>query len=90
MTQQLSLHLGDSQTVCALNASTTPEDGYQSGGAMLAVVGQQNGRMCITGSNPWGQSAWTELRDNRDEGVRVVSAHRVSQNKGSTSGPNMA
>ena len=48
MTQQLYSHLGNSQIICASNVSTAHEDGYQPGGAMLAVVGQHNGRMCAT------------------------------------------
>ena len=46
-----------------------------------------------TGSNPWGQFAWSEMRGERDEGVIIISAYWVywvSQTKGTTSGPNTA
>ncbi|KAL7524511.1 hypothetical protein ACHAXR_001597, partial [Thalassiosira sp. AJA248-18] len=57
---------------------------------MLAVVGPQVGRMQQTGSDPWGRFTWTELSGQRDEVILVISAYRVSQTKGSKSGPNTA
>jgi hypothetical protein len=52
MTQQLYLHLGGSQIMCASNASTTPEDGYQPGRAIWVVVGQYSSCIYTTGSDP--------------------------------------
>jgi hypothetical protein len=89
-TQQLYSHLGNSRIICAQNASTTPEDGYQSRRAMLAVVGQHNGCICTTGSDPCGRFVWTKLRRNRDEGICVVSVYCVSQTKGMNAGPTTA
>ncbi|KAL7524317.1 hypothetical protein ACHAXR_000531, partial [Thalassiosira sp. AJA248-18] len=90
MSGQLYSHLGASRIVCASNASTNHADGYQPGGSMLAVVGPQVGRMQQTGSDPWGRFTWTELSGQRDEGILVISAYRVSQTKGTKSGPTTA
>ena len=87
---QMHRHLGLSRVVCASNVSTKNEDGYQPGGSMIAVVGPQVGRMIKTGSDPWGRFTWTEMRGERDEGILVVSAYRVSQRKGTISGPTTA
>ena len=57
---------------------------------MLAIVGKQTGRMIKTGTDPWGRFAWSELRGERDKGILVISAYRVSQTKGTTAGPNTA
>ena len=46
--------------------------------------------MTKTGSNHWGQFAWSEMRGERDEGVLVISTYRFSQTKGKTAGTNIA
>ena len=57
---------------------------------MLAVVIRQTGQMAKTGSDPWDHSTWLEMRGERDEGILAISAYRVSQTKGTTSGQNTA
>ena len=57
---------------------------------MLAIVGTQTGQMNKTGSDPWSQFTWSEMRGERDEGILITSAYWVSQTKGTTAGPNTA
>ena len=57
---------------------------------MIATVGPQCGRIGRTGSDPWGRFSWQEMKGSRDEGILVIDAYRVSQKKGSKSGPNTA
>jgi len=90
MRSQLTRHLGESRVVCASNTAQENATGYQPGGAILTVVGKQTVRMIKTGTDPWGRFAWSELRGERDEGILVISAYRVSQTKGTTSCPNTA
>ena len=54
---------------------------------MLTAVGPQQGRIQNSGSDPWGRFAWFTMRGTRDEGILVISAYRVSQAKGTKSGP---
>ena len=84
---QLHINLGNSRVVCASNASTKVEEGYQPGGTMTAIVGNQVGRIVQTGSDPWGRFTWTEMTGERGEGILVICAYRVSQTKGSVPGP---
>ena len=46
--------------------------------------------MTKTGSNHWGQFAWSEMRGERDEGILIISAYRNSQTKGTASSPDTA
>ena len=90
MQTQMSAHLGSSQIVCASGTSRGDCHGYHPGGAMLAVVGPQCGRMQQRGSDPWGRFAWTTMRGGRDEGLLIISAYRVCQKKGAKVGVNTA
>jgi len=54
---------------------------------MIAMVGPQVGRIGRTGSDPWGRFSWQEMKDHRDQGILIISAYRVSQTKGTKSGP---
>ena len=90
MSSQLYSHLGTSRIVCASDSKGRREDGYQPGGSMLTAVGPQGGRITQTGSDPWGRYSWMLLRGERDEGLLVISAYRVSQEKGTISGPTTA
>ena len=85
--QQLHANIGNSRVVCASNASTRVEDGYHPGGTMTAIVGNQVGRIGKTGSDPWGRFTWTEMIGERNEGILVICAYRVSQTKGAVPGP---
>ena len=88
MRSQLTRHLGESRVVCASNTAREDDAGYQPGGAMLAIVGKQTGRMIKTGTDPWGCFAWSEMRGERDKGILVILAYRVCQTKGTTAVPN--
>ena len=57
---------------------------------MLTIVRKQTGRMIKTGTYPWGRFAWSEMMGERDEGILIISACRVSQTKDTTAGPNTA
>ena len=90
ISQQLSTHLGPSRLACASNTSSDQQEGYLPGGSMLIATGTQAGRISSQGSDDWGRYAWMTLEGKRDEGILVISAYRVSQTKGTRSGPTTA
>ena len=93
MTHQKCSHLdfGNSQIVCASNASTTLEDRYQPGWGNVGSGWPTNlARVHNKEATHRGKNIWTELRGSRDTGVFVVSTYQVSQPEGSNSGPTMA
>ena len=63
---------------------------YQPGGALLALTGKVTGHHLRGFCDPWGRFTWSKLRGNRGEGLLIISAYRVSQLKGTTTGQNTA
>ena len=87
ISQQLTSQIGPSRLACASNTSSDQQEGYLPGGSMLIATGTQVGRVSSQGSDDWGRYTWMTLEGKRDEGILVISAYRVSQTKGTRSGP---
>ena len=60
---------------------------YLPGGNLLTVNGSITGRVKNRGSDPWGRFCWYTLQGERDEGILVVTAYRVSQESSDEPGP---
>ena len=60
---------------------------YQPGGNLLTVNGEVTGRIDGRGSDKWGRYCWYTFQGRRDEGVLVIVAYRVCQEKSNAPGP---
>ena len=63
---------------------------YQPGGNLLTVTGEATARIDGQGSDHLGRFCWYKLRGKRDEGVLVIVAYRVCQEKNNNPGPTTA
>lgn len=63
---------------------------YQPGGNLLTVTGETTARIDGQGSDALGRFCWFKLRGKRDEGVLVIVAYRVCQEKSNNPGPTTA
>jgi hypothetical protein len=63
---------------------------YQPGGNLLTVNGHTTGQIANTGLDSWGRFCWFCLQGHWDEGILVITAYRVCQEKGSQAGSHIA
>ena len=64
------------------------ETQYQPGGNLLTANGEITSRINGSGTDKMGRFCWFTLQGKRDEGVLVIVAYRVCQDKGQHPGPN--
>ena len=60
---------------------------YQPGGNLLSANGEITTRINGSGADMMGRFCWYTLQGRRDEGVLVIVAYRVCQDKGNNPGP---
>lgn len=60
---------------------------YQPGGNLLTANGEITARINGRGSDKMGRFCWYTLQGKRDEGVLIIVAYRVCQEKGNNPGP---
>ena len=83
----MTLRFHSSRTIYTAAPALSPLDTYQPGGNLLSINGHTTGRISGSGSDPWGRFCWYSLRGRRDEGVIVITAYRVCQEKHNNPGP---
>jgi hypothetical protein len=54
---------------------------YQPGGNLITANGEVTGRIDGRGVDKWGRYCWFSLQGRRDEGVIIIVAYRVCQEK---------
>ena len=75
-----------SRTIYSSAPPLTPSK-YQPGGTLLTITGHTTGRIMDHGSDPWGRFCWHRLRGRREEGIHIISAYWVCQQKTHNPGP---
>jgi hypothetical protein len=63
---------------------------YQPGGVMQIVRGTAFGRITSNGTDKLGRYSWHCLAGSRDEGIVVITAYRVCQERSNNAGPKTA
>ncbi len=63
---------------------------YQPGGNLITTNGEITGRVDGHGSDKWRRFCWYSFQGKRDEGVIVIVAYRVCQEKHNNPGPTTA
>jgi hypothetical protein len=76
-----------SRTLYTAAPTTTHTTKYQPGGNLLTANGEITARIDGHGTDKWGRFCWYQFRGRRDEGVLVIVAYRVCQEKSTNTGP---
>ncbi|KAL7522205.1 hypothetical protein ACHAWF_000300, partial [Thalassiosira exigua] len=76
----MDIAFGSHRTVYAA-ADATYDTKYQQGGTLLTLNGSYVGRHVKSGVDKWGRYCWMKLQCGRDEGMLVINAYRVCQER---------